>query len=577
MNRHPALPAAVLAAALLVYGALAVTSMRTKSAVIDETAHLPAGYTYLKTRDFRLNPEHPPLAKELAALPLLWLEPRIREVSDTWQQHRQFEFGHRFLYRWNDGDRLLFWGRLPIVILGGALAAAVFLWTRSRFGIAPAVVALFLSVLSPDLLAHGQIVTTDVAIALFLFLSVIAFQAVTERVTLTRVGLAGLAVGAAFATKFSALVLLPTLSVLASWAAWSRVPLPLALGRMRVREVTGAGRKLAVLALSAAAMAGVALAFVWATYAFQPRLASDAEGERAFEWWRIEPETPSLARAVQAARATHLVPDAYLYGLVYALRSTSSHPAFLCGQISNQGFWYYFPVTFLIKTPLALLAILLLPLLPRGRPGPRLGPFVWVPVLVYVAVSVAQNLNIGHRHLLPIYPFLFVAAGVFAATFATRHGRWLVLALCAWYAGSVLRVHPHYLGYFNELAGGPSGGWRYLVDSNLDWGQDLGALKRWMDEHGVERVKLSYFGAADPDYYGLRCEMLPGYGGLPRDGEVRDVRAGELVAVSATNLQGVFLGAEVKPLMARLRTLPPVDRVGYSIFIYRPDFSMSIP
>ena len=567
----------MLAAALLVYGGLAVSSMRTKSAVIDETAHLPAGYTYLKKRDFRLNPEHPPLVKELAALPLLWIEPHMREVSDTWQQHRQFEFGHRFLYRWNDGDRLLFWGRLPIVGLGAALASAVFLWTRSRFGIAPAAVALFLSVLSPELLAHGQIVTTDVAIALFLFLSVIAFRAMTERVTLARVGLAGLAAGASFATKFSALVLLPILVILSLWVALSRVPLPLALGRMRVRAVTGAGRKLAVLALSAAAMAGVTLAFVWATYAFQSRLANDAEGERTFEWWRIEPETPSLAGALRAARATRLLPDAYLYGLVYALRSTKSHPAFLWGQISNQGWWYYFPVTFLIKTPLALLAILLLPLLARGRPGPRLGPFVWVPVLVYVAVSVTQNLNIGHRHLLPIYPFLFVAAGVSAATFATGYRRWVVIALCAWYGGSVLRVHPHYLGYFNELAGGPSGGWRYLVDSNLDWGQDLKALKQWMDVHEVARMKLSYFGAADPDYHGLRCEMLPGYGGVPGGPVVRDVRAGELVAVSATNLQGVFLGPEVKPLMARLRTLPPVDRVGYSIFIYRPDFSMSVP
>jgi hypothetical protein len=278
---------------------------------------------------------------------------------------------------------------------------------------------------------------------------------------------------------------------------------------------------------------------------------------------------------VQAARASRLLPDAYLYGLVYALRSTNSHPAFLWGQISNQGWWYYFPVTFLLKTPLALLALLLLALLARA--GPRLGPFVWVPVLVYVAISVTQNLNIGHRHLLPIYPFLFVAAGVSGATLASRYGRWVVIALCAWYGGSVLRVHPHYLGYFNELAGGPSGGWRYLVDSNLDWGQDLKALKQWMDDHGVASVKLSYFGAADPDYYGLRCEMLPGYGGVLPHAAVRDVRAGELVAVSATNLQGVFLGAEAKPLMARLRALPPVDRVGYSIFIYRPDFSMSIP
>jgi dolichyl-phosphate-mannose-protein mannosyltransferase len=572
--------AALLPAALLLYGTLAVSSMRTKSAVFDETAHLPAGYTYLKVRDFRLNPEHPPLAKELAALPLLWIEPRVREVSESWQLHQQFEFGHRFLYRWNDGDRLLFWGRVPIVLLGGALAAAVFLWTRRRFGIAAAAIALLLSVLSPDMLAHGQVVTTDIAISLFLFLSVISFRAVSERVTVRRVILTGLAIGAAFASKFSAFALIPTLAMLSIWVAFSPAALVVAVSGLRPRAVTGGGRKLAVLALSALGMAAVALALLWTTYAYQPRLAGDADAERTFEWWRIEPEEPRLAAAVRIARAAGVLPDAYLYGLVYAFRSTKAHPAFLCGQISYQGWWYYFPTTFLLKTPLALLGILALPLAARGKPaGPRLGPFVWLPVLVYVAASLTRNLNIGHRHLLPIYPFLFVAAGVAgaAAWAGSGHRRWAVVALCVWYAGSVLRVHPHYLAYFNELAGGPSGGWRYLVDSNLDWGQDLRGLKRWMDDHGVARVKLSYFGTADPDYYHLQYEMLPSFMPVPPTAVVHEVRAGEVVAVSATNLQGVFLGAEVRPLMARLRGLRPIDRVGYSIFIYRPDFSMSVP
>jgi hypothetical protein len=141
----------------------------------------------------------------------------------------------------------------------------------------------------------------------------------------------------------------------------------------------------------------------------------------------------------------------------------------------------------------------------------------------------------------------------------------------------VVRIHPHYLAYINELGGGPSRGWRYLVDSNLDWGQDLKGLKRWTDEHRVAHLKLSYFGTADPAYYGIPCELLPGYMLPPPRGMVGEVRAGDLVAVSATNLQGVYLNEEWRPLMARLRALAPLDRVGYSIFIFKPEFSMSAP
>jgi hypothetical protein len=568
----------VLPAGLLLYAALALTSMRTKASVFDEAAHLPAGYTYLALRDFRMNPEHPPLVKELAALPLLFMDVKMRAEGEVWQLHRQWEFGNRFLYHWNDADRLLFWGRLPVVTLGCALAAAVFLWTRGQFGSVAGAIALLLCVLSPDVLAHGQIVTTDVAIALFVFLTVIAFQAVTERVSVGRVLLAGLAAGAACASKFSAPVLAPILGALALVVAVSLEPLVVAIGRER-RPVSGAGRKLRVLALVLAAMTVVALAVVWATYGFQGALANDAAAAQSFEWSNVEPSRAIPKAAVAALRKTHVVPDAFLFGLLRVYRHSESRPAFLFGQVSDRGWWYYFPATFLLKTPLALLALLALPyLLRRGAPT-RPPPFLWLPVLVYAAATLTRSLNIGHRHLLPIYPFLFAAAGRAAASALAsgRRGRAAVTVLCAWYCLSVLRVHPHYLGYFNELAGGPSRGWRYLVDSNLDWGQDLKALKAWTDEHGVAHLKLSYFGTADPAYYGIPCDLLPSYMLPPPRGMVGEVRAGEVVAVSATNLQGVYMNEEWKPLMARLRGLAPMDRVGYSIFVFKPDFSASVP
>src|SRR4029078_10239235 len=211
--------AALLAGGLGVYASLPVSSMRTTSAYYDETAHLPAGYTYLTLRDFRMNPEHPPLAKELAALPLLLLDVRMQTALPAWELGQQWEFGHRFLYQWNDADRLLFWGRLPVVALGCALGASVLLWTRRQFGPRAGAIAFFLCVISPDVLAHGQVVTTDLAFALFAFLAVIAFHAVTRRVTM-RSGIgAGLATGAALASKFSALVLVPILVALGAFVA----------------------------------------------------------------------------------------------------------------------------------------------------------------------------------------------------------------------------------------------------------------------------------------------------------------------------------------------------------------------
>jgi 4-amino-4-deoxy-L-arabinose transferase-like glycosyltransferase len=467
-----------------------------------------------------------------------------------------------------------------VVALGCALGAAVLLWTRRQFGLRAGAIAFFLCVLSPDVLAHGQIVTTDLAVALFVFLSVIAFRAATERVTLSRVILAGLATGAALASKFSALVLVPILIVLAVIVALSPRPLPVARYRAAPRAVTGVAPRLAVLALVLLAMAAVALVFVWATYAFHPRLANDAEAAASFGWSRLE--RPGASSAVlRAVRAAGILPDAYVYGLATVLRD-APRPAFLLGQISEQGWWYYFPATFLLKTPVPLLALLALPLFGRREKDERrrsLRVFVWVPVAVYVAATFMARINIGHRHLLPVYPFLFAAAGAASARAieAGRGRRAAVAVLAAWYAVSVVSVHPHYLGYFNEVLGGPSEGWRYLVDSNVDWGQDLRALKKWTDAHGVTRLKLSYFGSADPLYYRIPCEMLPSKMHPDPERITREIEPGEIVAVSVTNLQGVYFEGADRRLMNRLRALTPIDRVGYSIFIFRPDVAVPAP
>lgn len=539
---HRALAAAVLGAGLVAYAALALAAARRQSATFDEPLHLTAGYTHLAFGDYRLCPQHPPLVKAWAALPLLALHPVFRQDDPNWRDALQRKASRQFFYRWNDGERLLRRVRPSMVAVGCALLAAVFLWTRRHWGLGAAAVALTLGVFGPDLLAHGPLVTTDVSVTLFIFLTVAAFERLTESATPARLLAAGAALGAAVGSKFSALTLGPILLALAAVVVLSAQPLPVrGFARERVLE-TRRQRLLAVGAMLAA-MTLIAAAIVWASYGFR-----------------------SSVRA-------------YTDGLAYWLsgqgRGEGASGAFLLGRHSETGWWYYFPATFALKTPLPLILLVAarIALGRRCRTSPRLEAFVWLPVAVYLAIAMAFPLNIGHRHILPIYPFLFAAAGAVAVP-AARSRPWTatLAVLLAWYAAGTVRLHPHYLAYFNELAGGPARGYRLLVDSNLDWGQDLPALKAYVQGHGIAKLKLSYFGPADPTWFGIPSEPLPGF--PPPAGAVAAIEPGDWVAVSATNLQAVRI-ERGRRLMHRLRMLPPVDQVGYSILVFRPPFGWS--
>ena len=570
---------------LAAYVGLAVTSLRKSSATYDEGAHLPAGYTYLATGDHRLNPEHPPLVKLLAAAPLFLIgNVTFKADDEAWATGRQWELGRRFLYRWNDADRLLFWGRLPIVLLGAGLCAAVFLWTRARFGFPAALLAGLLAVLSPDLLAHGQLVTTDLAMALFYFLSVVGGEALWRRVTWRTLGFLAVALAAAVASKFSAPVLLPVLAALGLVAVWARAPMTLALGKEERALERGAPRVRPVILTLAAALVFAWLG-LWTAYGFARTVSSDPAVRALLLSTTLRDDGGTLvADAALSAERWGLLPEAYVRGFLFTYRHAEGRPTFLLGQVSDHGFPHFFLVTFALKTPLPLILLLVLALLiGRGRAPWSTEAFIWIPVAGYVLLTQARGLNIGHRHLLPVYPFLFVAAGRAAEgawRFWARGKRTpglVVIALAAWYVVGTLRVHPHYLAYFNEVAGGPARGYHCLVDSSLDWGQDLKGLAAWLEARGIEKVKLSYFGSADPAYFGIDAEMLPSTMS-PRPVRVtREVGPGDLLAVSATNLQGVYLDPADRRLMERIRRLSPIGQVGHSILVFRSDFTWPPP
>jgi len=553
MSRNPwALSAAGGLLALYWWMATSVSPRHGPAA--DEVAHLTAGYAYDATGDFRLQPENGNLPQRWAALPLLAAGVRFPPpAGEAWRQADVGRVGFAFFFgRGNDPARLLQAGRRMIALFGVALGALVFFWARSLFGTAGAFVSLLLFVFSPHLLAHGGLATSDLAVSAGLLAAALAWWRLAHRVTAGRVVLAGLALGALALAKFSAVVFPPLLAALLVARLARRAPLPVRLGRWTTR---GRGwRRLAILAAAGAAAAVIAVAAIWAAYDFRFAAAPPGEpGPLAFQFsWddvllrsagspaaapgntappdvnpaHLQPGLPQTA--IRFARDHRLLPEAYLYGLAYVLRFAAWRPAFLNGETRTTGWWQFFPTAFAIKTPLPLFGLLALAAVAFGstriRPAAGLGGraarskllYRLAPLLlllvVYWMFALASHLNIGHRHLLPTYPALYVLAGAAGWWWrgTSRPAGVLAAALLAWFVAESWWIRPSYLAYFNELIGGPAQGYRHLVDSSLDWGQDLPGLKAWLaaNVRPGERVFLSYFGSDDPTSAGIVATRL---------------------------------------------------------------------
>ncbi len=545
----------------------AILAIREKSATFDETVHLPAGYLHLRFGDYGFNPAHPPLAKMLAALPLLFTEVRVPSMNVPFTDYRA---GIRFLYEENDADRLLFFGRVAMLSLAVVLGWVIFVWTRRLFGRPAAVFAMFLYSFEPNILAHAPLVNTDFGATVFICLAIFSFCRLMHRVSILHLSLAGFSLGLALITKFSTLLLFPMILLLGAGFVLAPHTIEVGLPGSACTRVGTRTRKLAILVAAMVGMGLVAYATIWAAYRF--RFAGITLPGQAYQgtWDQVLPVHGWMKRAIVWIRDLRLLPEAYLFGFL-TVPPALPRLTFMLGEFSTTGWWYYFIVTFVLKTPLALL--LLLPLTPLALRAPwRRDPggilCLLVPVALYFGVACASRINIGHRHILPVYPFLFVMAGSLVpwARQQRAYVKASLAALAAWYVVSSVAVFPHYLAYFNEIAGGPQNGYKYLVDSNLDWGQDLKGLKRYMVEHGIERVWLSYFGTASPDYYRIAYQYLPG-----NRPPTIDKALTPYVAISATNLQGLeFLAYGLsKNYFADFLRQQPIAKIGHSIFLYR--------
>ncbi len=558
---------------LLLLGFLAavqITTIREETQTYDEAIHLSAGYSYWKTGEYRLNPEHPPLGKLLAALPLLWLKPHLPLEHEAWQHRDGFAFGTRFLYGNRiRPDRLLFYGRLPTILLTVALGFVLAAWAKRHFGAGVALAALVLYCLDPNVIAHGRYVTTDLIVTLFIFAACLGWARYLESERLRHLLVAAILLGLALASKYSALILLIVLPLVTLLDIVIRRP----------GKIGGFPRLRRLARLSAAFAVALVLAFsvLGLTYGKATWQALRSRAETAPDWL----STPSgdLGRAVhRVAGVAGLQEHPYLLGVYeHERHEQQGHAAYLVGRHTTTGWWYYFPAVFALKTPVAPLLLLVLAavcaVLAARRRRSRLHgeksspPLRWmvliVPPTLYLILSMMSSINLGIRHLLPIYPFLFVLLP--AAVWRSRLlGRRALIAaaalLCSIHVFEFARTYPYFLPYINSLAGHSARAPQYLADSNVDWGQDLKRLKRYMDEHGLQHVCLAYFGRADAAHYGI------GERALPFSGDLDGLKHLDCVAaISATLLVDTYLPPGS---YAWVRQLRPAATVGHSIYIY---------
>jgi 4-amino-4-deoxy-L-arabinose transferase-like glycosyltransferase len=548
---------------------MAWSGVREKSTTFDEMAHLTAGYSYWLTGDYRLHPENGILPQRWETLPLLVQDVRFPEREQPhWWRSNVWELGYEFFYTLgNDLDRMLWWSRGMIVLAGVALGAVVYFWSRRLFGTPGAFVSLVLFAFSPTCLAHGRLATSDMAATLAFVASLGCLWTAAHRVSVATVTLSAAAMGLLFVCKMSAVLILPIgIALVAIRLLVGRPMIVIWRGRHIVRRRLP---QLAVLAAVAAFHAVIVVATIWLFFGFRYETFREAEPGRdqMFSGETVDTLTheSTIGPIVRWANDHHLLPEAYLYGFAFTIKMSRARVAFLNGEFSIHGWASFFPYCFLVKTPLATFVVLLAAVAamaarwhsnsehrrqsvlnrwPMWRSFYRAAPIL-VFLAIYWAVAIATHLNIGHRHILPTYPLLFILCGAAGKWIDRRHKKAavvVVLALAALVFESIA-IYPHYLAYFNPLAGGPRYGYRHLVDSSLDWGQDLPGLNRWLAERRVpariERpVYLSYFGTGSPEYYGIASQRLPSYADW-RQKDLVPLRAGTY-CVSATMLPSVF-------------------------------------
>ncbi len=550
---------------LALHGWLSISSSAQKSATFDEIAHVGGGTLQWIADDYRFNAESGVLLQRWATWPLAdedftlpGSDHPARRGANVWLLGREILYGEG-----HNARQLLRSSRMMIVTLSLALGVTIFCWSRALFGIGGGLLSLLLYTLSPTALAHARLVTADLAAALFFLLASGAIWRLLERVSPTRFAAAALATSGLLLSKMSGLLIVPITAVLLA-ARWIQGRSPVVAWGPNTMQITKSKNKPLVLGVIAVGFSAAILIAIWAAYGFRYSAQPAANSEDSVflhSWESLAAEGGVSTTLWSAARQARLLPEAYLWGLAYTLETTRERDAFLRGETRQTGWWWFFPYAVLIKTPLALFGLLALAVASRRgppifssirRPAQSLNVPLWSLLAVYWLVAISSGLNIGHRHMLPTYPALFIFAGGAARWITSRSPIPAAFALLCLgsFAWESTAIRPHYLSYFNQLVGGPENGYRHLVDSSLDWGQDLPGLAEFINQQRTAEgtaegdatpVYAAYFGAARPDVYGIQPIWLASYFSQAHPAQVPEPLTGGIYCVSATLLQLMHL------------------------------------
>ena len=549
-------------------------SIRRLSQTWDEADHLLSGYRSWLCADFGFDPADPPLAKRVAAAPLLSMQLRqagpactAREVGD------EFDDGRQFLYS-NDAERVLTRARLAMILFPLALVVLIWHFARRLFGQRAALLATVFLIFEPNVLAHGAMVATDLAVTASIFAAVFAFYEYMTAPALWKAALIGLAVGISLSSKFSGAVIAPIFIALAAVEIFSR-------RRVLFAELS-VSRGLRDLILASA----TTILMVWSAYSFHfetsPKTGYVAKWQRVLLTNRQLPSSRETRRGplvISLFRAARVFPKPCLDGLERVVQfSSSGARMYLFGHTYEKGRWFYFPAMLLVKLtlPFLLLIIISASQVSFWSAHRRQLLYLAIPPIIFLSFSMRSVLDIGFRHILPVLPFVLIFAGAGAVAFCSSSFKraTLIVALLLWHAVSSARAFPDYLSYANEAFGGPQNAYKYVGDSNVDWGQSLKEIREYLLHSPAEPCWFFQNGTADAEYYQIPCDTAFQESYPARIAHALPKRMHGTVLVSAQYLAGLGLFQEfgTDPFSAFKSETPLAKIGGSSVLVFRGDF-----
>jgi len=581
MKKHSLIAGVLVAAASII----AVASAWHDSPIVDEIPHIGAGYSYIAGQTYEFNPEHPPLAKDLAGLALLplGLNPQIIPAVNSDNQpngvNDQWNFGRQLIYHSNVNPiAIVHAAKLPLIVLFIFSAILVFAWTKRTYNPRAALLAVFLFSFCPTIIAHSRFVTTDIAALFGVLFSTYFFVRYLQEQNTANFWLASLSFGVALLTKFSTFLLVPFFVLTAIAWAWSHHDRWFqSTWRLTVKSIL-------VMAVGFVIVVGPVYQFHILNYP-----ASQQKSDTSVLLGNYG--VPIIKSIIIWSADKPILRPYSQYGLGLAMvfqRAEGGNRTYYLGQVSSQSFKSYFPVVYSLKEPIPFL-ILLLGAIWFGFKSWRkthklfkekikehfLGFTMLLWIFIYLAASINANLNIGIRHLIPIYGFIFVlVAGQIESILAIK--KWFkifIFVLLGWYVAEFAFAYPSYLSYFNEFAlirpgwaqNEQAGGQNYVVDSNFDWGQDLWRLGDFVKQNNIQKIYTDYFGWADASFYlGDSFQWLHAGQYINKAQFIKDNPSGGWLAVSATFYQETTV-APAKPYAWLGK---PTATIGKSIFVW---------